>query len=133
MRGLPANLPRMAKRARRKTGAGRKPGRRPSRSSLVLRWSAVAALATCAFLYYRPIMSYLETRAALNERRAEVGALRAEKRALERRVAVATSERALALEARRLGFIKPVERLFIVKGIEACVRTKCWRERASKR
>lgn len=87
----------------------------------------------CAFLYYRPITSYLETRAALNERQAEVRTLRGEKRALERRVALATSERALALEARRLGFIRPGERLFIVKGIEACVRVKCWRPHAAAR
>jgi cell division protein FtsB len=92
--------------------------RRPSRSSLVLRWAAVAALAVCAFLYYRPIRSYLETREALEGRRADVRTLRAERQALERRVAFSVSERALALEARRLGFVKPGERLFIVKGID---------------
>ena len=101
--------------------------RRPSRSSLVLRWAAVGALALCAFLYFRPIQSYLETRQALAERRADVKTLRAERRALERRVAFSVSERALALEARRLGFVRPGERLFIVKGIERCVRLKCWR------
>ena len=112
----------MAKRSTRRAA------RRPSRSSLVLRWAAVGALVLCAFLYYRPISSYLETRAALAERREDVQSLRAERNRLERRVAFSVSERALALEARRLGFVKPGERLFIVKGIEQCVRRKCWRE-----
>ena len=97
--------------------------RRPSRSSLVLRWAAVAALALCAFLYDRPIRSYLETRQALEERRADVRTLRAERQSLERKVAFSVSERALALEARRLGFVRPGERLFIVKGINR------WRKR----
>lgn len=82
----------------------------------------------CAFLYYRPISSYLETRASLAERREDVQSLRAERNRLERRVAFSVSERALALEARRLGFVKPGERLFIVKGVEQCVRRKCWRQ-----
>ena len=92
--------------------------RRPSRTSLVLRWACLGALTACAFLYYRPIRSYLETRAALEQRQEQVRTLRAENRELERRVAFSTSDRALAVEARRLGYVRPGERLFIVKGIE---------------
>ena len=103
--------------------SGRRPRRRPPTSSLVLRWLAVGALALCAFLYYRPLAAYVETRARLDERRAEVRALRAEKRDLEQRLAFSSSESALAREARRLGYVKPGERLFIVKGIEQ------WRKR----
>jgi cell division protein FtsB len=70
-----------------------------------------------AFLYYQPISSYLQTRSHLADRRAEVAALRAEKIRLERRFARTTSDAALAREARRIGYVKPGERLFIVKGI----------------
>jgi len=72
-----------------------------------------------AFLYYRPLASYVETRAQLQTRKAEVVALRAEKSRLERRLARTTSLVVLAREARRIGYVKPGERLFIVKGLPA--------------
>ncbi len=72
-----------------------------------------------AFLYYRPLASYVETRGQLSERRAEVVSLRAEKIRLERRLELSTSVVALGREARRIGYVRPGERLFIVKGISA--------------
>ena len=80
-----------------------------------------------AFLYYRPLSSYLETRSELGARRAQVVALRAEKVRLERRLARNTSDAALAREARRIGYVKPGERLFIIKGIAA------WQRKSSRR
>jgi cell division protein FtsB len=82
----------------------------------------VAVLTLIAFLYYRPISSYLGTRHELGARQAEVVALRAEKARLERRLARTTGDAALAREARRIGYVKPGERLFIVKGIGAWQR-----------
>jgi hypothetical protein len=41
---------------------------------------------------------------------------------LERRLAASTSTEALAREARRLGFVKPGQHLYIVKGIPAWLR-----------
>lgn len=75
-----------------------------------------------AFLYYRPIASYLETRSERETRMAQVVVLRAEKQRLERRLARTTSDAALAREARRIGYVKPGERLFIVKGVSAWQR-----------
>jgi cell division protein FtsB len=71
------------------------------------------------FLYYKPVRTYIETRHTLAGRAAEVADLRAERGALKRRLAVSTSDEALTREARRLGLVKPGERLFIVKGIPA--------------
>ena len=85
--------------------------------ALVRRGLAVLALALVAFLYYRPVVTYLETRDALARRSAEVEALRAERRALERRLAAQASTPALVHEARKLAFVRPGERLFIVNGI----------------
>jgi cell division protein FtsB len=90
-----------------------------SRPPHLLRWLAVVGVAFLAFLYYRPLRAYLETRSTLDERRAEVRRLKAERTRLERRLAASTSTAALALEARRLALVKPGERLFIVKGIAA--------------
>ncbi len=71
------------------------------------------------YAYYHPLKSWIETRHELSSRRAEVDRLAAEKRALQDRLTFSASSDALAREARRLGFIRPSEHLFIVKGIEA--------------
>ena len=102
--------------------APRRRARRRLRSRIVLRWLALGVTVLVALLYVGPLRSYLETRAALDGRRAEVETLRRERAELERRLAVATSPEALLAEARRLGFVREGERLFIVKGIPQ------WRE-----
>lgn len=79
-----------------------------------------------AFLYLQPLRTYLETRDTLARRSAEVRLLEAQKRTLERRLDGQTSTAALVREARRLGYVKPGERLFIVKGIPA------WRQVQSR-
>jgi cell division protein FtsB len=81
----------------------------------------VAAVA--AFLYARPISNYLHTRSDLEARQTEVDALRADRARLRSQLARTTSLDALARQARALGYVRPGERLFIVKGIPAWRRT----------
>lgn len=69
------------------------------------------------FLYYRPVKSYLSTSKEVAQRQVEVRALRAQKRALEQRLALAGTQEELSREARRIGYVRPGERLYIVKGI----------------
>jgi cell division protein FtsB len=104
--------------------AARKSRRRPRRSVLVRRWLGIGAVCLVALLYYRPLHTYMDTRRTLGQRSAAVRGLRDEQRKLERRLADSTSESALVREARRLGLVKPGERLFIVKGIEAWKRAR---------
>jgi septum formation initiator len=92
------------------------------RSRHLPRWLAVAAVAFLAFFYYRPLHAYFDTRHALQERRADVRGLQAQKRRLQQQLAASTSPAALDLEARQLALVKPGERLFIVKGIAAWQR-----------
>jgi cell division protein FtsB len=97
----------------------RKRRRRPIRSRPPLvRWLAVATILVVGLLYYRPLKSYLDTKASLEERAAQVRSLRAERDELARQVAESDTPEALARRARRLGLVKPGERLFIVKGID---------------
>lgn len=91
------------------------------------RWLAVGGLVLAAFLYYRPVTSYVETKRALERRSAEVHALEAQQEALQRRLARSGSAQSLVRQARRLGLVKPGERLFIVKGIPQ------WRHGRSRR
>jgi cell division protein FtsB len=101
----------MAKKRARRT--------KPSRSSLALRWLAVGALVLVGLLYYRPVRTYFARHQGVAQRRAEVRELRAHRAALEQRLRYVSSADAIAREARRLGYVKPGERLFIVKGIPA--------------
>ena len=98
--------------------------RRPARSSNLLRWLAIGAIVLVGLLYARPLRSYLNTKHALARRAADVRALKAQKRALQHRLAEASTPEALEREARRLGLVRPGERLFIVKGISAWVHSK---------
>jgi cell division protein FtsB len=98
--------------------------RRPPRSSIFLRWLAVGAIVLVALLYARPLRSYLGTKHELAQRSADVRALTAEKRELQRRLAEATTPEALQREARRVGLVRPGEKLFIVKGISAWVHAR---------
>ncbi len=92
--------------------------KRPRRRPPLMRWLAVATILVVGLLYYRPLKSYLDTKASLEERAAQVRSLRAERDELARKVAESDTPEALARRARRLGLVKPGERLFIVKGID---------------
>jgi cell division protein FtsB len=93
--------------------------RRPPVATLARRWLAVMLVVAIGYAYYHPLRSWLETRHELSSRRAEVARLESDKRALRDRLQFSASSNALAREARRLGFIRPGEHLFIVKGIQA--------------
>ena len=83
----------------------------------VLWFVAIAGIAV--YLYYRPIASYLETRNELTTTRSEVETLRLVKGELQLRLVNSTSVGSIEREARRIGYVKPGERLFVVKGIPA--------------
>jgi hypothetical protein len=76
------------------------------------------------YLYYQPIASYLETRNQLGAERAEVETLRVVKAELELRLVTSTSVEATEREARRIGYVRPGEQLFVVKGIPAWRRAQ---------
>lgn len=99
--------------------------RRPriGRRRLRLLW-AVAIVGAAVYLYYRPLSSYLETSSDLANRQAEVEALRQERSALQLRLANSTSVKATEREARRLGYVRPGEQLFVVKGVAAWRRSQ---------
>jgi cell division protein FtsB len=80
-----------------------------------------------ALLYYRPVRAYLETKRTLQARTVEVSVLSARKRDLEKRLSEIRSGATLVRGARRLGLVKPGERLFIVRGIPA------WRRAHARR
>ena len=105
-----------------------KRARRPPRSRFVLRWLAVGAIVLLGLLYARPLRSYLDTKHDLAKRANNASAImtarRVHARALQHRLAESTSSEALTRQARRLGLVRPGERLFIVKGVSAWLHGK---------
>lgn len=95
----------------------RRSKRRAGRRAPLTRILAIGALCLVAFLYYRPLRSYVDAKRTMQVRRAEVQSLAAQKRLLERRLARTGSRDALIRQARQLSLVKPGERLYIVKGI----------------
>jgi len=93
--------------------------KRPSRSSIALRWLGVFALVAIALSYVHPLRSYRAAQARVAERQQELGALERETGRLEHRLALSGEDAFVEREARRLGLVRPGERLFIVKGVEA--------------
>jgi cell division protein FtsB len=93
--------------------------RRRRRPALTMRWLVLAVAVFIGFLYYRPLSAYLDTKRELERRAADVRALEGERQALRRRLAHAAQPYAVARQARRLGLVRPGERLFIVKGVDA--------------
>ena len=99
--------------------ARRRATRRPPLATLARRWFAVLLVMLIGYAYYHPLRSWMETRHELASRKAEVSQLAAQKRALLQQVQASATSESLAREARRLGYIRPGEHLFIVKGIQA--------------
>jgi hypothetical protein len=107
-----------ARRPRKTKRRSRRSFRRP-----LPRWLLpLVVLGAVGFLYVRPITGYLETRDQLAERRSEVASLRAERARVTARLERATSLEELARAARRIGFVRPQEHLFIVRGTAAWSR-----------
>ena len=79
---------------------------------------ALAGICLVAYLYYRPVKAYVSVSHQLAARKAEVKSLAREQAVLERRLAISGTGEALLEEARRLGYVRPGERLFIVRGVK---------------
>ena len=89
-----------------------------------MRWVGLAAVVLVGLLYARPLRSYVDTKHELTKRTADVQALKAEKRELQHRLAQSSTGEALVEQARRLGYVRPGEHLYIVKGVSAWVHSK---------
>lgn len=111
----------------------RQPARTRTRRLRAGRLLVLGVVVLVGFLYYRPLTSYLETRHDVGRRHAEVVVLRAERARLEQRLAKSTSVASLRREARRIGYVRPGERLFIVKGIPEWRRARASSQRATLR
>jgi cell division protein FtsB len=113
----------MADRPRRRAPARpRRPARgsrrRPSRSALALRWIGALVLVAIAIGYVHPLRNYFDARAEVARRSTEVERLEHANEKLKRRLDLTGTNEFVEREARRLGLVRPGERLFIVTGVQ---------------
>jgi len=80
---------------------------------------AFGGLLLIAVLYWKPLHTYMHTKAQLQRRQAQVAVLKAQQVQLQQRIGSISNGDTLVREARTLGLVKPNERLFIVRGISA--------------
>ena len=95
----------------------RSASRRPRRRSLALRWLAVIGLAAIAAAYVHPVRAYLSARETVAERKAEIASLERQQETLEYKIESSRTSAFVEREARKLGLVRPGERLFIVTGV----------------
>jgi cell division protein FtsB len=101
----------------------KKPKRR-SRRFVLRRWFAAGALVLIGLLYYHPLKAYVDANSQLAQRQQAVLKLKEQRAKLQEQLGSSNSVATLAREARaRLGYVRPGEHLFIVKGINE------WRKR----
>jgi cell division protein FtsB len=113
--------------------AARKKRRRRLGGPIARRWFAAAALVLVGLLYYRPLHDYFDARSQRASQLAAVRKLQRERARLEQRLRHASSDTALAAEARTLGYVRPGEHLFIVKDIPQWLRRQHASRHAARR
>ena len=74
-------------------------------------------LAAIAAAYVHPVRAYLSARETVAERKAEIASLERDQETLEHKIASTRSSAFVEREARKLGLVRPGERLFIVTGV----------------
>jgi cell division protein FtsB len=92
--------------------------RRLPKPARPLRWIGLVVLLAVAIGYVQPLRAYRDARSDVSAQRAEVERIARGNVALEQRIAEAGTAEYVEREARKLGLVKPGERLFIVTGID---------------
>lgn len=92
--------------------------RRLSQPHVLFRWLGIVVVCAIAVAYVQPISAYRSARDDVAARRVEKQALLVRQARLRHRLELSATDTFLEREARRLGLVRPGERLYIVKGIE---------------
>jgi cell division protein FtsB len=108
----------MAPRGRRRAS------KRPSKSALALRWIGVAILLVVAVGYVQPIRAYQQAQHDVAARRAQVERMEQRNERLETKLEEAGTNEFIERSARRLGLVKPGERLFNVTDVDEWMRER---------
>jgi cell division protein FtsB len=89
-----------------------------------LRLLGLGVVCAIAVAYVQPMRAYLAAESQVASRAAEKSALLERRAALERQLAETRTDAFVEREARRLGLVRPGERLFVVKGVDTWDRVR---------
>jgi cell division protein FtsB len=125
----------MAARASRRPPRAARKRRVPriSRPSHALRWIGLVVLLAVAVGYVQPLRAYRAASADVAARKAEVEQMGQANVRLEQSIAETETPEFVEREARKLGLVKPGERLYIVTGTDEWTKERQAQARARLR
>lgn len=124
-------MPMASREARRPARRAGRKARGSSRSRRALRWIGLVVLVAAAVGYVQPLRAYRDATADVAARTAQIERVERANAELEERIDETETPQFVEREARKLGLVKPGERLFIVSGIDEWKRER--RARARER
>src|SRR5262245_19585870 len=110
----------MATRASRRPArtASKRRARRMRKPAHALRWVGLIVLLVVAVGYVQPLRAYRDATANVAKREAEVERIASANVRLGERIAETETPEFVERQARKLGLVKPGERLYIVTGVD---------------
>lgn len=122
-----------SRESRRPPSPPSKHPRRRSRPARALRWIGFVILLAVAVGYVQPLRAYRDATADVAVRKAQIAHVARTNADLEQQLAETETPEFVAREARKLGLVKPGERLFIVTGIDEWKESRRARAKARLR
>jgi cell division protein FtsB len=92
--------------------------RRLSRPARALRWIGLVIILAVAVGYVQPLRAYRDAIADVAAQKAQIDRIERTNAALEQQIEETETPEFVEREARKLGLVKPGERLFIVTGVD---------------
>ena len=110
--------PMASRESRRPARRASKRPRRLSRPARALRWIGLVILLAVAVGYVQPLRAYRDATADVAAQKAQIDQIQRTNATLEQRIEETETPAFVEREARKLGLVKPGERLFIVTGVD---------------
>jgi len=111
-------MPMAAREARRPPRRAAKRRRRLPAPARALRWIGLVILVAVAVGYVQPLRAYRDATADVAAQKAQIDRIERTNATLEQRIEETETPAFVEREARKLGLVKPGERLFIVTGVD---------------
>ena len=111
-------MPMASREARRSPRRAAKRRRRLPAPARALRWIGLIVLLGVAVGYVQPLRAYRDATADVAAQKAQIERIERANAVLEGRIEETETPEFVEREARKLGLVKPGERLFIVTGVD---------------
>ncbi len=117
-------MPMASREARRPARRASKRRRRRWKPARALRWIGLVVLLAVAVGYVQPLRAYQDATDDVAAQKAQIDRIERTNAVLEQRLEATETPEFVEREARKLGLVKPGERLFIVTGVDEWKRER---------